>query len=284
MSQFCRICALPLILLLVGCTASSSTPTPGAAPAAVCATQSATANNPAQCTALDAQSARIEAVSGGQSTYRADGFSITLDGVVILRYEADTTTLQVESGSVVLSTQARLQTLRAGDEAVIQQRTLAQTAEPPTHTVIPPTAPQTDACYAPSDWDGTYTVKRGDTLAGIAQRHDVLMDALVGANCIENPDALQPGDMLRVPQSLESDATATAPYIVFVADAYVVEAGECTTLRWEAPGAESVTLNGEEIALMGSQPLCPDSATEYTLNVQFPGDVEIERTISISVR
>lgn len=252
-------------------------------PAAVCAPQAANTANPAACTPLDVQSARIEAAPGTQATYRTDGFSLVLDGRILLRYEADTVRLLVEEGRAVLSAHNGLRTLAAGDEAFVQQRTLVLD-DVPTQTPVLLTPEETAGCPVPPDWQGTYTVRRGDTLAGIAQRHDALVAAVVAANCLEDPGSLQPGDVLVMPQSLQASATATAPYIVFVADNYVVDAGECTTLRWDVSGAESATLNGEEIAVMGSQPLCPDSASEYTLNMRFPGAVEIERTISISVR
>lgn len=272
------------LLLLAGCTAASlpatHTPPP---PATLCVEQHPATNNPAQCTALNTQTAQIEALSGTQATYRTEDFSLTLDGLITLRYEAEQVSIFVEEGSAVLSTESRLRTLRSGEEVVLQQR-MPQTQRTSAPTTVPPTRTPASECAAPPDWEGIYTVQRGDTLGSIAQRHDVLVAALIAANCLANPNAIQPGDVLIVPQSLAPDTTPTSPYIVFVADSYVVNAGECTTLRWEVPSAESVTLNGEDIALMGSRPLCPDADTDYTLIVQLPGEVTVGRTISISVR
>lgn len=46
----------------------------------------------------------------------------------------------------------------------------------------------------------TYTVQAGDTLSGIAQAHDVLLDELIAANNIANPNLLQIGQTLVIPQ------------------------------------------------------------------------------------
>lgn len=271
------------LLSLVGCTSSLPVTHTQVSPATLCVEQHPATNNPAQCTEVNTRTAQIEALSGTQATYRTEAFSITLDGLVVLRYQAEQVTIRVEEGSAVLSMETRLQTLQKGDEVVIEQRTIQ--AEPTSAlTTIPPTLRPDSECAAPPDWEGRYTVQRGDTLANIAQRHDMLVAALIAANCLANPNAIQPGDVLIVPQNLASDATPTSPYIVFIADSYVVNAGECTTLRWEVPGAESITLNGEAIPNLGSRPLCPDADTEYTLIVQLPGAVTVGRTISIGVR
>ena len=54
----------------------------------------------------------------------------------------------------------------------------------------------------------TYTVQAGDTLSAIAQQHDVSMEALVAANDLPDPDVLQIGQVLMIP---EDDATAAPP-------------------------------------------------------------------------
>jgi len=46
----------------------------------------------------------------------------------------------------------------------------------------------------------TYTVEAGDTLSAIAHAHDVPLDALIRANNITNPDLLQIGQTLIIPQ------------------------------------------------------------------------------------
>lgn len=44
----------------------------------------------------------------------------------------------------------------------------------------------------------TYTVKSGDTLSAIAQRHDTTVSAIVKLNGIANPDLIFPGQQLRI--------------------------------------------------------------------------------------
>jgi LysM repeat protein len=52
----------------------------------------------------------------------------------------------------------------------------------------------------------TYTVQAGDTLSAIAQEHDVSLEALTAANDLANPDVLQIGQVLIIP---EVDSTAS---------------------------------------------------------------------------
>lgn len=53
---------------------------------------------------------------------------------------------------------------------------------------------------APPDRDGrTYTVRPGDTLWGIARRFGVTVSAIAGANGIEDPNLIYPGQILRIP-------------------------------------------------------------------------------------
>jgi LysM repeat protein len=54
----------------------------------------------------------------------------------------------------------------------------------------------------------TYTVRPGDTLSQIAQRHGTTVDALVRLNNIHNPNLIYPGQELRLPPS---SALAPAP-------------------------------------------------------------------------
>ena len=54
----------------------------------------------------------------------------------------------------------------------------------------------------------THTVSGGDTLSGIAQAYDVSVEELIEANDIENPDFLQIGQILIIPQGEALDAPA----------------------------------------------------------------------------
>ena len=61
-----------------------------------------------------------------------------------------------------------------------------------------PAADQT-ATAAPSNWTGSYTIKSGDNLYGIARQHHVKADELQRANGITDVRKMQPGMVLKVP-------------------------------------------------------------------------------------
>lgn len=47
-----------------------------------------------------------------------------------------------------------------------------------------------------------YTVKRGDTLYGIALNHDVTVNAIVSTNGLKDPDFIKVGQVLEIPTSV----------------------------------------------------------------------------------
>ena len=53
---------------------------------------------------------------------------------------------------------------------------------------------------------GSYTIRRGDTLGGVARRLGVSVDALARANGIKNPDRIQAGRVLQVPAKTPAKA------------------------------------------------------------------------------
>ncbi len=57
----------------------------------------------------------------------------------------------------------------------------------------------------------TYTVRPGDTLSQIAQRHGTTVDELVRLNNIRNPNLIYPGQELRLPPSSGTPAPAPRP-------------------------------------------------------------------------
>jgi LysM repeat protein len=53
---------------------------------------------------------------------------------------------------------------------------------------------------------GTHTVRKGETLSGIASRYGVTVDQMVGANHLKDPNLIIAGAVLRVPGSRGSSA------------------------------------------------------------------------------
>ena len=70
--------------------------------------------------------------------------------------------------------------------------TTTTTTMPPTTTTIP----------------STYEIKRGESLSGIAKRFGLSTAELAAYNGIVNPDAIQAGQVLKIPQPGETTTTA----------------------------------------------------------------------------
>ncbi len=57
---------------------------------------------------------------------------------------------------------------------------------------------------------------------------------------------------------------ATAgPQVRFWAEQYALPQGGCTTLHWKVQNAQSVFLNGEGVANVGTREVCPSASAEY---------------------
>ena len=63
-----------------------------------------------------------------------------------------------------------------------------------------PSAGQRPIPPPPADGDIIYTVRHGDTLLKIARSHCTTVEVLVRANGISDPDYIEPGEQLRIPQ------------------------------------------------------------------------------------
>lgn len=61
----------------------------------------------------------------------------------------------------------------------------------------------------------SYTIKSGDTLADIAQQYSISLEALVAANALPNPDVLEVGQVLEIP---DTDIVAPTADAMPVAD------------------------------------------------------------------
>ena len=77
--------------------------------------------------------------------------------------------------------------------------------------------------------------------------------------------------------------------INFWADAYDIESGKCTVLRWELTNESAAYLSGSELAgqpvkgFSGTQDACPKENAVYTLQVKFLDGSQDLRSVTISV-
>lgn len=69
--------------------------------------------------------------------------------------------------------------------------------------------PEPTACTLPDSWT-TYTVKFGDTLSQIAELASITVEQLITVNCLDDPDKLVSGQILYVPQVIDSVPTQTS--------------------------------------------------------------------------
>ncbi|MGG5172982.1 LysM peptidoglycan-binding domain-containing protein [Pseudarthrobacter sp. J1738] len=67
------------------------------------------------------------------------------------------------------------------------------------------------AASKPATTTGTYTVKSGDTLGGIAGRHGVSLSSLLSANGLSMSSIIYPGQKIRLSGSVASTPTAVQP-------------------------------------------------------------------------
>jgi LysM repeat protein len=72
---------------------------------------------------------------------------------------------------------------------------------------VTPTPPQTNA---PNPISGTYTVVKGDTLSGIAARFGTTYQYLAEVNGISNPNVINVGQVLKVPNAGSTQPTPSA--------------------------------------------------------------------------
>lgn len=114
-------------------------------------------------------------------------FSFILIGVMI-GFSACAAPAVTPTG-VVGAPQATLSAVRATAGALASQ----------TATALPSPSPSPTPTAQPTPEAITYTVRSGDTLFSIAQRHGLTVDELLAVNQLADPNRLAPGQTLRIP-------------------------------------------------------------------------------------
>lgn len=86
------------------------------------------------------------------------------------------------------------------------------------------------------------------------------------------------------PVPVSQPAAAPATGASFEAEATVVDAGGCTTLRWSAPDALFVSLDGNDVPNTGSQQVCLSEPRNFKLNWVGKDGKEQSTFLAISLR
>jgi murein DD-endopeptidase MepM/ murein hydrolase activator NlpD len=94
---------------------------------------------------------------------------------------------------------------------------IARSATPVATPVAMPVP--TAAAATPTDWDGSYVVKAGDSLYGVARAHKVASAELQRVNGIVDPAKMRPGMTLKVPAGSVAAAAVGAPAPISAASA-----------------------------------------------------------------
>jgi hypothetical protein len=103
---------------------------------------------------------------------------------------------------------------------------------------------------------------------------------------VEPSDTPTPAPNVTItPTSTDTPAAApeTEPIMSFWAEPDTIDAGVCTTLRWEVEGFQSVTLNGNAVGLSGSDEECPCPSQTYTLAGVKADGTSDQRTVTVTV-
>jgi len=106
---------------------------------------------------------------------------------------------------------------------------------------------------------GTYSVRAGDTLGGIAARHGIAVPALAALNGIANPNVISIGRVLRVPGALPSSGGASAGEVAALlqshAARYGVDPALARAIAWqESRWTQSAVSSAGAVGVMQLMP------------------------------
>ena len=83
-----------------------------------------------------------------------------------------------------------------------------------------------------------YTVKAGDTLGKIANRHDVTLDAIIQTNRLRNPDRISPGQVISIPEVTTDAMDAVAVPIEAPPERFDADTLRINRTRYRLPAKE----------------------------------------------
>ena len=142
------------------------------------------------------------------------------------------------------------------------------------------------SCTVRDEWEEA-RVQPGETLSSIATRFGVSAADLQIANCLNNPNRLQIGQILHVPPYATATPltmpTLTPSIVAFRADNSTLVIGDCTTLRWDVQNISAIFLDEQPQSGSGVLPICPPTTTTYRLRVVYPDGTQSQHPLMISV-
>jgi murein DD-endopeptidase MepM/ murein hydrolase activator NlpD len=121
-------------------------------------------------------------------------------------------------------------------------------------------APAAAAEPAPSDWTGTYVVKPGDSLYGIARANKLKFTDLQRFNGIQDVRRVKPGTVLKVPASASNAETNTASAVTAEAPA----APQSNTWNATAPVQQPTTILNSTAAAPAEKQVAANATTSAT--------------------
>lgn len=141
-------------------------------------------------------------------------------------------------------------------------------------------------CVVRDDWEET-RVQPGENLSAIASRYGLSAADLQKANCLNNPNRLQIGQILHVPpfatETPLAQPTFTPSIVAFRADSTTLEPGDCTTLRWDVQNVSAIFIDEQPTTGSDVLPICPLVSTTYTLRVVYPDGTQSQHPLRITV-
>jgi hypothetical protein len=177
-----------------------------------------------RCTGARYDVGVLASLDGSSVTATVNERQLTTNGYVLMLLADSAIWISALDTSAVVSYRGRSHILQPNE--TINGQTLAPATLPRFNPVLVPVGevfnllmatatprptrpplPTATECVPNLSWSGRYTVAAGDTIARIAALYDITPSALQAANCLTNPNRLQIGDILFVPDTIAPTVT-----------------------------------------------------------------------------